>query len=108
MSEFTVDTDDEDNLVITCNVQTYDIMDLIDELTDRNISWYVSNIDGWSYLYDSAYDRVYLIDDYTFNHFRALRSNGKAVFPVCKNSYSDYGAYEWNDDKSWTKEEMKQ
>lgn len=107
MTEFTVDTDDNDNLVVTCNVGTYDIMDLIDELYDRNISWYVSNIDGWSYLYDSAYDRVYLIDDYTFNKFRELRSNGKAVFPFHENKYSDYGDYEWNDDREWTEEEMK-
>jgi hypothetical protein len=105
MSEFEISVDKDDNLIITCETSDFDIMDLIDELYDREIEWYTSAIDGWSYLYDAGYDRVYWIDDHMFNKFHDLRELHEIVLPPRENSYENYAGYEWNYEREWTQEE---
>lgn len=113
MTKFIIDIDKDNRLLIKYVFDNkgefdFDPMDLIDELYDHNISWYVSNMDGWSYLYDSSSDLVYWLDDYTFNKFSELRKTGEACLSPHANTYEHYDGYEWNDDREWTAEEMKQ
>ena len=113
MTEFTVDTDKDDNLIVSVIPdkdenfkRDFDIMDLIDQLSDHDISIYVSHVDGWSYLYNAANDIVYWVTDHRFDKFRDLRELGEAIFPPHKNTYEYYEGYEWNDDRVWTDKEM--
>jgi hypothetical protein len=106
MAKFNIDVDKDNNLLIECVFDSkgdfdFDPVDLMDQLQEINISWYVSNIDGWSYLYDSSTDLVYWIDDHWFDKFADLRHTGEARFLPHANTYDDYGGYEWNDDKEW-------
>jgi len=106
MAKFNIDIDKDNNLLIECVFDSkgdfdFDPVDLMDQLQEINISWYVSHIDGWSYFYDSSTDLVYWIDDHMFDKFADLRQTGEARLPPHANTYENYGGYEWNDEREW-------
>lgn len=66
-----------------------------DALFWNDLYFYHSSQDGWQYLYDANQDKVYPIDDYQFNRFNDLLSEGHTEIKSVPND-DTYSDYEWN------------
>lgn len=66
-----------------------------DALFWKDMYFYESHIDGWSYIHDSHNDYVYPMNDYGYNLISDLMK-GKQIKVMNKPNDEDYKDYEWN------------
>jgi hypothetical protein len=81
--------------------------DVWDKLSDKDLSYYPSRVDGWDFIYDERYDVVYWATDYGFDMWRELREKGVVVLTPHENSKEHYEGYEWNEGRKWRKTGIK-
>ena len=67
-----------------------------DDLFNNDLTYYHSYQDEWQYLYDANRNLVFTLDNYGWNAFDDLITNGTVTLDGAENTNELYGDYEWN------------
>ena len=67
------------------------------ELFNNDLIVYLSQVDGWIYLYDANRDAVYRMNGYYHSFIHDLLS-GKLVIADARPNDETYADYEWNEE----------
>lgn len=100
--ELSFDIDITDDLLTIKPSRPFTRNELYDEFIEETLFWkdmefYHSNTDGWSYIVSMNHQLVFPMDDYGYDLIRDLMK-GKDISVMGRDNLPDYADYEWNEE----------